>query len=57
MLKNRALSNRKRYIERDSGKDQQKKVETERVSVHALSNTVEGDIERDSGKEQYKRKR
>ena len=52
MLKNRELSNRKRYIERDSGKDQQKKVETERVSVHALSNTVEGDIERDSGIEQ-----
>ena len=50
MLKNRELSNRKRYIERDSGKDQQKKVETERV--HALSNTVEGDIERDSGIEQ-----
>ena len=54
MLKNRELSNRKRYIERDSGKDQQKKVETERVSVHALSNTVERDIQRDSGKDQQK---
>ena len=37
MLKNRELSNRKRYIERDSGKDQQKKVEKKRVALSYLS--------------------